>query len=35
MPMIALPLKILVNIVRQDIPPLLASVKRILGEDKD
>lgn len=25
--------EILVGIVRQDIPPLLASVKRILGED--
>ena len=27
--------EILVGIVRQDIPPLLASVKRILGEDTD
>ena len=27
--------EILVDIVRQDIPPLLDSVKRILGEDKD
>ena len=27
--------EILVDIVRQDIPPLLASVKPILGEDKD
>ena len=25
--------EILVDIVRQDIPPLLASVKRLLGED--
>src|ERR1039457_6524313 len=27
--------EILVDIVRQDIPPLLASVRRILGEGKD
>lgn len=27
--------EILVGIVRQDIPPLLASVKRILGENPD
>jgi len=27
--------EILVDIVRQDIPPLLASVRRILGEDRD
>ena len=27
--------EILVNIVRQDIPPLLASITRILGEDQD
>jgi uncharacterized protein with HEPN domain len=27
--------EILVDIVRQDIPPLLASARRILGEDKD
>ena len=27
--------EILVDIVRQDIPPLLASVTRILGEDED
>ena len=27
--------EILVDIVRQGIPPLLASVRRILGEEKD
>jgi hypothetical protein len=27
--------EILVDIVRQDIAPLLASARRILGEDKD
>ena len=27
--------EILVDIVRQDIPPLLASARSILGEDKD
>jgi uncharacterized protein with HEPN domain len=27
--------EVLVNIVRQDIPPLLSSVKRILGGEKD
>ena len=27
--------EILVDIVRQDIPPLLASARRILGGDKD